>query len=126
MKKQYRLLKDMPGFKAGFVFNLDLNDGDLGFTYDDKGNRFGILRNRMDSFPEWFEPVDARWKPEYSEHYWHVAVTGRVEVTTWEDRGFDEKLYSGGNCFKTEEQAQEAAKRVKATLLEYHEELNDD
>lgn len=37
----------------------------------------------------------------------------------------DEDLYEFGNYFRTEEQAEEAAKRVKETLRNYHEEIKE-
>jgi hypothetical protein len=36
-----------------------------------------------------------------------------------------EKEYNFGNCFQTKEQAEEAAHRMRETLLNYHKELNN-
>ena len=37
----------------------------------------------------------------------------------------DTKLYDSGNYFRTKEQAEEIAKRVKETLRKFHEEIGE-
>ncbi len=77
------------------------------------------------------------WKPGINEEYWTVGFGG--EITSWVNAGeydydFD---YSIGNCFKTEEEAEEALKtgwvaylqalkRLKGYIAEYGLEFEPD
>lgn len=62
-----------------------------------------------------------RWKPEFGDVYW--VVTSRGDVTDcrcWHADWFDTGQYTFGNCFRTEEEAETAAEKVKALLLDLH------
>lgn len=67
-----------------------------------------------------------RWRAKRGEHYSLLdRLTFKVDCYT---EGFDEidtKLYNSGNYFRTNEQAEEAARRVKETLHKYHEEIGE-
>jgi hypothetical protein len=65
-----------------------------------------------------------RWKPKLDQGYWAVEHTG-VILLQWTGNNSDLSHYHSGNCFQTESQAFEAARRVSKTLLNYHEELNN-
>jgi|688.fasta_scaffold00957_3 hypothetical protein len=68
-----------------------------------------------------------RWKPESEQLYHYVTDSGfehRLIATDNEYRFL--RRYDFGNCFKTQAQAQEAARRVRETLLNYHKELNNE
>ena len=65
-----------------------------------------------------------RWKPKICEKYWVLdpSVDGGVtEFFYWEGDGFDMDQYNFGNCFRTKEEAEAAAEKVKALLLSMHE-----
>lgn len=67
-----------------------------------------------------------RWRAEKGENYFLLNRT-TFEVDHYYEC-FDEvdaKLYKYGNYFRTREQAEEAARRVKETLRKYHEETGE-
>lgn len=64
-----------------------------------------------------------RWKPKICEKYWVLdpSVDGGVtEFFYWEGDGFDMDQYNFGNCFRTKEEAEAAAAKVKSLLLDLH------
>lgn len=73
---------------------------------------------------EWTKTMTERWKPKICEKYWVLdpSVDGGVtEFFYWEGDGFDMDQYNFGNCFRTKEEAEAAAAKVKALLLSLHE-----
>lgn len=81
------------------------------------------------------KPEPERWKPEIGGRYHYVTT----RVKSWSGihkQSYDEgsytidmylsDMYENGNCFKTEAQAEEAARRVREILLNYHKELNNE
>ena len=54
-----------------------------------------------------------RWKPERNEKFWYL--NGDVYLDTWTDCGSDNFQYTIGNCFKTEEEAEEYKKQIEYT-----------
>lgn len=66
--------------------------------------------------------MSERWKPKHGDTFWYVSEIADVNGTTWLDDGIDPIFYESGNCFQTEEEAEAAAKKVKALLLSLHEE----
>ncbi len=61
-----------------------------------------------------------RWKPEKGEQYWRVGTTAESLSDLWGDFNLDVLRYESGNCFRTEEEAEAAAEKVKAFLLNLH------
>lgn len=66
-----------------------------------------------------------RWRAKEGEDYYYI--TGRGHVVGDEEGGLPEDIerYEFGNYFCTQEQAEEAAKRVKEVLRKYHEEIGE-
>ena len=65
--------------------------------------------------------MSERWKPEKGEKYWfNTSVLVPNEERWGVAMGLDEARHNGGNCFKTEAEAQAAAEKVKALLLSLH------
>lgn len=66
-----------------------------------------------------------RWRAKEGERYFYVYNQGNV--TVYKDDGYhvDENLYEYGNYFRTREQAEEAARLVKETLDNYHNEIGE-
>ena len=66
-----------------------------------------------------------RWRAKEGEDYYYI--TGRGHVVGDEEGGLPEDIerYEFGNYFRTQEQAEEAAKRVKEALHKYHEEIGE-
>lgn len=76
--------------------------------------------------PDWQLVVEEvpnleRWKPEVGEKYYFVStlICG-VNYYIWDNDEIDRDIYEMGNCFKTEEEAQEALKKFKELLLSLH------
>ena len=67
-----------------------------------------------------------RWRAEKGEKYF--TLKGATLVIDFYTENFDrtdEKCHEYGNYFRTEKQAQEAAKRMKKVLRNYHEEIGE-
>lgn len=60
-----------------------------------------------------------RWKPDQEEYY-IITPTGGVRKCSVIEEVFYAEYYSFGNCFKTYEDAEQAAKEVKKLLLKLH------
>ena len=64
-----------------------------------------------------------RWRAKKGEAYYRIDLIGNVFCETDRRTDVDNMFYDTLNHFRTEEQAREAAKRVKETLRKYHEEI---
>lgn len=65
------------------------------------------------------------WRAKKGEEY-HFMNTDLTTVNSTElDDDIDTNRYGALNYFRTQEQAEEAAKRVKETLKKYHEEIGE-
>lgn len=64
-----------------------------------------------------------RWRAEYDEFYWIVNFDCTPHRTRECLLEADEEAYRLGNYFKTQEQAEEACRRVKEVLKQYQEKL---
>ena len=60
------------------------------------------------------DPQSKRWKPKYNEIYWLVSNETIYEAHWFNDNG-DKWRYLIGNCFETEEEAEEYKKKIKYT-----------
>lgn len=56
-----------------------------------------------------------RWKPEYNERYNIIDDNGETCDLRWDDDRYDNWRYLIGNCFKTEEEAEEYKKKIEYT-----------
>lgn len=61
-----------------------------------------------------------RWKPKRGEWYWYVESDIKPCEDSWGDFDLDVLRYEAGNCFRTEEEAEATAEKVKALLLDLH------
>jgi hypothetical protein len=71
------------------------------------------------------KPEPQRWKPQKNEWYWTVNNDALVN-SLWGDDFIDRERFAAFNCFQTQAQAEEAARRVRQLLLNYHKELNNE
>lgn len=71
------------------------------------------------------KPEPQRWRPLPYEHHWMVITNGEV-CKCFLPTEINEEKYSFGNCFQTRAQAEEAAQRVRETLLNYHKDLSNE
>ena len=60
--------------------------------------------------------VEWRWKPKKGDTYYYVDGCTLVEDRTFEGRVFDERHYEVGNCFRTHEEAEAMAEKIKKLL----------
>ena len=87
----------------------------------DKMKERGLLWNAEEKRVE-----KIRWRAKKGERYFVLYRTAfEVDCYTESFDEIDAKLYNCGNYFRTKEQAEEAAKRVKETLRKYHEEIGE-
>lgn len=66
-----------------------------------------------------------RWRAENGKEYYYVGNQGSVVIDIEGDYCVDENRHKSGNYFRTEEQAKEAAKRMKEVLRKCHEEIGE-
>ena len=66
-----------------------------------------------------------RWRAKKGEEYHFVGNILIARSVSEGNDDFDNKLWNALNYFRTEEQTEEAAKRVKETLRKYHEEIGE-
>lgn len=66
-----------------------------------------------------------RWRAKYDEKYYYVSTEGIVLEDKEGGHIIDDNRYKFGNYFRTKEQAEEAAKRIKEVLCNYHEEIGE-
>jgi len=72
------------------------------------------------------KPEPQRWIPAVQQLCHYFTLFGDIQMGYFSDNLIDGKQYDFGNCFQTKAQAEEAARRVRETLLKYHKELNND
>lgn len=121
--KKYKLLKDHPYAKAGEILNMcsELDDEIFLESQAHVNSRYIVIPK--DVVKEWLEPVKTKWEPKSGEEYYYVDGLLEIECCIASPR-FDNSRGSE-LVFRTCEQAEEAAKRVKACLEAYHEEIGE-
>lgn len=129
--KRYKLLKDLPTFKAGQLAYIS-KTGNLiaGTPENQETTDYGLIimiyhETTLKKFPniltEWFEeikePTDSiHWKPNFGEEYWYVNYIGNVVCRSWEDASVDFWLLESGNVYRTIEEAEKARERRLAEV----------
>lgn len=114
--KKYRLLKDLPTFKAGEIFFIS----DAGNLFRESDNMPAYSWSTIDKFPniltEWFEEIkeSTRWKPEMNQDYYFIDSDGSVFCNRWDDCIIDHGRFEIGNILQTEEEAEKAVEKLKA------------
>lgn len=120
--KYYRLRKNLPTFKAGDEFSY-IN----GNLIECKPNgTTGIClysANTLEKFPniltDWFEEINesTRWKPEVDQEYYCLGSDGSVMNDEWVGLSIDCDRFKIGNCFQTEEEAEQVVEYLKALAV---------
>jgi hypothetical protein len=72
------------------------------------------------------KPEPQRWKPETNQWYYCLTKDGDWATYQNTDDLHDRNMYDFGNVFQKLSQVDEAARRVRETLLNYHKELNNE
>lgn len=57
--------------------------------------------------------VDGVFKPEYGEDYWYISAEGTTFVDNWGGDSIECAQYAIGNCFPTEQAAEDAVRVLK-------------
>lgn len=57
---------------------------------------------------------DKPWAPKYGEEYWSIRADGSICQDSWMSYSGDVDKYLFGNCFRTKEEAKQAAEKLKA------------
>lgn len=127
--KRYKLLKDLPTFKAGQLAYIS-KTGNLiaGTPENQKTTETGLIimiyhETTLKKFPniltEWFEeieePTDSNhWKPKYDDWYFYISDHGSVCSDIWNDNYTDNKRLAFGFVYRTEEECKAALDRKLA------------
>ena len=70
--------------------------------------------------------IKKNWRAKKHEKYYFVNYyTTEVIYDFEKDTIFSQSLYPTGNYFRTEEQAEECARRLKKVIEEYHKEIGE-
>lgn len=64
MEKQYKLLKDLPGLRAGVIFVYDEEEGGFVFCLTEVGGEgeYWFTQKEINNNPDWFEEVKVSGK----------------------------------------------------------------
>ena len=66
-----------------------------------------------------------RWRASFDERYYYINHLLDCHSDIEDSHIFNKERWKMGNYFKNKEQTSEAAKRVKETLRNYHEEIGE-
>lgn len=119
--KRYRLLKDLPTFKAGQLAYIS-KTGNLiaGTPENQKTTETGLIimiyhETTLKKFPniltEWFEeikePVDSiHWKPKKDDEYFWMNSYGETQPDVWDGDSIDSMRLALGMVYRTEEECE--------------------
>ena len=62
------------------------------------------------------EEVKERWKPKLFDIYFYIKEDFTIHSTKYSHPSLDDTRINAGNCFKTKQEAQSAATKIKALL----------
>ena len=112
----YKLNRDVGIWKSGTKFDTETAshissqiDVDIIYTW-----------RALNWLDEVSEVEGGRWKPENGEIYFFVIVDSqgtRVDCYRWSNDSYDKSIYRTSPLFKTREEAQAKAQRVREVLL---------
>ena len=129
--KQYKLLKDLPTFKAGQLAYIS-KTGNLiaGTPENQKTTETGLIimiyhETTLKKFPEilteWFEEIQEptgsiHWKPQRGDDYWTIYSNGDIGRCHWNGYPVDVVRYEMGRTYRTREECEKAYKRELAKV----------
>lgn len=130
--KRYKLLKDLPTFKAGQLAYIS-KTGNLiaGTPENQKTTETGLIimiyhETTLKKFPniltEWFEeikePKDSiHWEPKSGDEYFWIDECGSIlPGTFYRDSLYDQQRLTFGNVYRTEKEAEKASERRLAEV----------
>lgn len=129
--KRYKLLKDLPTFKAGQLAYIS-KTGNLiaGTPENQKTTETGLIimiyhETTLKKFPniltEWFEeikePVDSiHWKPKKDDEYFWMNSYGETQPDVWDGDSIDIMRLALGMVYRTEEECERVKERELAEV----------
>lgn len=130
--KRYKLLKDLPTFKAGQLAYIS-KTGNLiaGTPENQKTTETGLIimiyhETTLKKFPniltEWFEeikePTDSiHWKPQRGDKIWYLDENGNTNFTYFdEDDSYHLSRFEFGNTYRTADECELARERELAEV----------
>lgn len=129
--KRYKLLKDLPTFKAGQLAYIS-KTGNLiaGTPENQKTTETGLIimiyhETTLKKFPniltEWFEeieePTDSiHWKPKKDDEYFWMNSYGETQPDVWDGDSIDIMRLALGMIYRTEEECERARERKLAEV----------
>lgn len=129
--KRYKLLKDLPTFKAGQLSyiseqgNLIAGNPDKPEITDAGVQLMMYHKTTLEKFPEilteWFEeiqePTDSiHWEPKIGDRYFYISGYGTVYSETWHGVPVDYYRRALGSIYPTEEECKKARERKLAKV----------
>nr|DAF05736.1 MAG TPA: hypothetical protein [Caudoviricetes sp.] len=134
--KRYRLLKDLPTFKAGQLAYISEQGSLIAGSPDkpeitDVGVQLMMYhKTTLDKFPEilteWFEEIkepagSIHWKPKVGDNYYYIVYSynplhNEILVSAWTDDDHDKAHYLCGNIYRSYEEAEKARNRKLAEV----------
>nr|DAJ76740.1 MAG TPA: hypothetical protein [Caudoviricetes sp.] len=140
--KRYKLLKDLPTFKAGQlayiskIGNLIAGNPDKPEITDAGVQLMMYHKITLEKFPEilteWFEeikePTDSiHYKPKDGEEYFYISDYGSVYSDIWSGNYIDDERLALGFIYPTEEECEKAKERRLAEVrLQQTSDFNPD
>lgn len=95
-------------------------------TEEEKKELFDLMKeNGLQWNAEEKRVEKIRWRAEKGNDYYFIDSFCYLRQDYENFQLMDDNIYNSYNYFRTEEQAKEAAKRVKDTLKKYHEEIGE-
>ena len=95
-------------------------------TEEEKAELFDKMKEQgLQWNPEQKQVEKIRWRAKEGGDYYFIDVDLIVKSIDDTCSTFDNKLWDALNYFRTQEQATEAARRVKEILRKYHEEIGE-
>lgn len=79
------------------------------------------VERKLNELPVLTKPELKQWKPKEGEDYYYIAWVASegfvTMVETWlEHESFNPKVWEAGNCFRTEEEAQQVIDQLNEAL----------
>lgn len=129
--KRYKLLKDLPTFKAGQLAYIS-KTGNLiaGTPENQETTETGLIimiyhETTLKKFPniltEWFEEIkeptdNIHWKPKKDDEYFWMNSYGETQPDVWDGDSIDIMRLALGMIYRTEEECERARERKLAEV----------
>lgn len=134
-KNDYYVCHIYVSYSAGYVIEVPTKDS-LSFCGHKEDVRLATEKEKQFLFDKMGEQglkwnaeekrvENIRWRAKKGKKYYFFDANLLVRSINEDYSAFDNELWDAFNHFRKEEQAEEAAKRVKETLRKFHEEIGE-